>query len=167
MSSSKCFDACFVDDVLTLNTENSNFPYQVSNFRKCEICLLSFQKETQFQRHMRDHEQNDKVWTLVDTNLENSVYWYSCILTSKANTRHYFQLFLITITNNYYLGTSEFYILGSCFFMFPLRQDLPLIPFSHTVVSCSVIFNSFLWFIKYSGRWENVYRELVTQVSVL
>ncbi|KAM9575725.1 zinc finger protein 236 isoform 6-T6 [Guaruba guarouba] len=48
------------DDVLTPNTENSNFPYQVSNFRKCEICLLSFPKETQFQRHMRDHEQNDK-----------------------------------------------------------------------------------------------------------
>uniref|UniRef100_A0A8C6IUT3 Uncharacterized protein n=1 Tax=Melopsittacus undulatus TaxID=13146 RepID=A0A8C6IUT3_MELUD len=48
------------NDVLTPNTENSNFPYQVSNFRKCEICLLSFQKETQFQRHMRDHEQNDK-----------------------------------------------------------------------------------------------------------
>ncbi|KAM9024256.1 zinc finger protein 236 isoform 12-T12 [Ara ararauna] len=47
-------------DVLTPNTENSNFPYQVSNFRKCEICLLSFPKETQFQRHMRDHEQNDK-----------------------------------------------------------------------------------------------------------
>ncbi|XP_061220693.1 zinc finger protein 236 isoform X7 [Neopsephotus bourkii] len=47
-------------DVLTPNTENSNFPYQVSNFHKCEICLLSFQKETQFQRHMRDHEQNDK-----------------------------------------------------------------------------------------------------------
>uniref|UniRef100_A0A8B9F9R2 Zinc finger protein 236 n=1 Tax=Amazona collaria TaxID=241587 RepID=A0A8B9F9R2_9PSIT len=48
------------DDVLTPNTENSNFPCQVSNFRKCEICLLSFPKETQFQRHMRDHEQNDK-----------------------------------------------------------------------------------------------------------
>uniref|UniRef100_A0A8C4UVL2 Zinc finger protein 236 n=1 Tax=Falco tinnunculus TaxID=100819 RepID=A0A8C4UVL2_FALTI len=48
------------DDVLTPNTENSNFPYQVPNFHKCEICLLSFPKETQFQRHMRDHEQNDK-----------------------------------------------------------------------------------------------------------
>ncbi|KAM4686770.1 zinc finger protein 236 isoform 11-T12 [Amazona ochrocephala] len=47
-------------DVLTPNTENSNFPCQVPNFRKCEICLLSFPKETQFQRHMRDHEQNDK-----------------------------------------------------------------------------------------------------------
>uniref|UniRef100_A0A8D0F463 Zinc finger protein 236 n=1 Tax=Strix occidentalis caurina TaxID=311401 RepID=A0A8D0F463_STROC len=48
------------DDVLTPNIENSNFPYQVPNFHKCEICLLSFPKETQFQRHMRDHEQNDK-----------------------------------------------------------------------------------------------------------
>ncbi|XP_030338107.1 zinc finger protein 236 isoform X11 [Strigops habroptila] len=47
-------------DVLTPNTENSNFSYQVPNFHKCEICLLSFPKETQFQRHMRDHEQNDK-----------------------------------------------------------------------------------------------------------
>uniref|UniRef100_A0A8C3PIT7 Zinc finger protein 236 n=1 Tax=Calidris pygmaea TaxID=425635 RepID=A0A8C3PIT7_9CHAR len=47
-------------DVLTPNIENSNFAYQVPNFPKCEICLLSFPKETQFQRHMRDHEQNDK-----------------------------------------------------------------------------------------------------------
>uniref|UniRef100_A0A8C3PIT3 Zinc finger protein 236 n=1 Tax=Calidris pygmaea TaxID=425635 RepID=A0A8C3PIT3_9CHAR len=49
-----------LDDVLTPNIENSNFAYQVPNFPKCEICLLSFPKETQFQRHMRDHEQNDK-----------------------------------------------------------------------------------------------------------
>ncbi|XP_053913313.1 zinc finger protein 236 isoform X6 [Cuculus canorus] len=48
------------DGVLILNTENSDFPYQVPNCHKCEICLLSFPKETQFQRHMRDHEQNDK-----------------------------------------------------------------------------------------------------------
>ncbi|XP_071890940.1 zinc finger protein 236 isoform X3 [Anas platyrhynchos] len=48
------------DGVLTPTIENSNFPYQVPNFHKCEICLLSFPKETQFQRHMRDHEQNDK-----------------------------------------------------------------------------------------------------------
>ncbi|XP_054020017.1 zinc finger protein 236 isoform X3 [Dryobates pubescens] len=47
-------------DVLTPNTENSNFHCQAPNFHKCEICLLSFPKETQFQRHMRDHEQNDK-----------------------------------------------------------------------------------------------------------
>ncbi|NXD14527.1 ZN236 protein, partial [Nothocercus nigrocapillus] len=48
------------DVVLTLDIENNNFPYQLPNFRKCEICLLSFPKETQFQRHMRDHERNDK-----------------------------------------------------------------------------------------------------------
>ncbi|XP_064006194.1 zinc finger protein 236 isoform X3 [Pogoniulus pusillus] len=48
------------DDVLTPDTENSPFHYQVPDFHKCEICLLSFPKETQFQRHMRDHEQNDK-----------------------------------------------------------------------------------------------------------
>ncbi|KAJ7405953.1 hypothetical protein BTVI_67104 [Pitangus sulphuratus] len=48
------------NDVLTPNIENGNFPYQAPNFHKCEICLLSFPKETQFQRHMRDHEQNDK-----------------------------------------------------------------------------------------------------------
>ncbi|NWX99557.1 ZN236 protein, partial [Nothoprocta ornata] len=48
------------DAILTLDIENNNFPYQLLNFRKCEICLLSFSKETQFQRHMRDHEQNDK-----------------------------------------------------------------------------------------------------------
>ncbi|XP_031444906.1 zinc finger protein 236 isoform X1 [Phasianus colchicus] len=48
------------DGVLTPNIENGNFPYQVPSFPKCEICLLSFPKETQFQRHMRDHEQNDK-----------------------------------------------------------------------------------------------------------
>uniref|UniRef100_A0A674INW4 Zinc finger protein 236 n=1 Tax=Terrapene triunguis TaxID=2587831 RepID=A0A674INW4_9SAUR len=33
---------------------------QVPSFHKCEICLLSFSKVTQFQRHMRDHERNDK-----------------------------------------------------------------------------------------------------------
>ncbi|XP_069709391.1 zinc finger protein 236 isoform X4 [Phaenicophaeus curvirostris] len=48
------------DGVLILNTEDSDFLYQVPNCHKCEICLLSFPKETQFQRHMRDHEQNDK-----------------------------------------------------------------------------------------------------------
>ncbi|XP_064909064.1 zinc finger protein 236 isoform X1 [Columba livia] len=47
-------------DVLTPNIENGHFPYQVPHFRKCDVCLLSFPKETQFQRHMRDHEQNDK-----------------------------------------------------------------------------------------------------------
>ncbi|XP_060100071.1 zinc finger protein 236 isoform X2 [Heteronotia binoei] len=48
------------DGVLTLNTENNNYTQQVSNFRKCEICFVTFSKDTQFQRHMRDHEQNDK-----------------------------------------------------------------------------------------------------------
>ncbi|XP_070309091.1 zinc finger protein 236 isoform X1 [Odocoileus virginianus] len=48
------------DGVLTLNAENTNYDYQVPNFHKCEICLLSFPKESQFQRHMRDHERNDK-----------------------------------------------------------------------------------------------------------
>nr|XP_060467801.1 zinc finger protein 236 [Panthera onca] len=48
------------DGVLTLNAENTNYACQVPNFPKCEICLLSFPKESQFQRHMRDHERNDK-----------------------------------------------------------------------------------------------------------
>lgn len=57
-----CLYLCnFVDGVLTLNAENTNYDYQVPNFHKCEICLLSFPKESQFQRHMRDHERNDKV----------------------------------------------------------------------------------------------------------
>uniref|UniRef100_A0A8D0F3Z7 Zinc finger protein 236 n=1 Tax=Strix occidentalis caurina TaxID=311401 RepID=A0A8D0F3Z7_STROC len=60
LSYSKCWCWFYNYDVLTPNIENSNFPYQVPNFHKCEICLLSFPKETQFQRHMRDHEQNDK-----------------------------------------------------------------------------------------------------------
>lgn len=76
MTSYKCFNACFADDVLTPNIENGHFPYQVPHFRKCDVCLLSFPKETQFQRHMRDHEQNDKVWILVDINVENkNVSW--------------------------------------------------------------------------------------------
>ncbi|XP_016070310.1 PREDICTED: zinc finger protein 236 [Miniopterus natalensis] len=56
-----CLYLCnFIDGVLTLNAENTNYAYQVPNFHKCEICLLSFPKESQFHRHMRDHEQNDK-----------------------------------------------------------------------------------------------------------
>ncbi|XP_076991314.1 zinc finger protein 236 isoform X3 [Tamandua tetradactyla] len=51
---------CVKNGVLTLNAENTNYAYQVPNFHKCEICLLSFPKESQFQRHMRDHERNDK-----------------------------------------------------------------------------------------------------------
>ncbi|KAL0613262.1 Zinc finger protein 236 [Plecturocebus cupreus] len=53
------------DGVLTLNAENANYAYQVPNFHKCEICLLSFPKESQFQRHMRDHERNDKSLALL------------------------------------------------------------------------------------------------------
>ncbi|XP_053768453.1 zinc finger protein 236 isoform X3 [Desmodus rotundus] len=48
------------DGVLTLNAENTNYACRAPNFHKCEICLLSFPKESQFQRHMRDHERNDK-----------------------------------------------------------------------------------------------------------
>ncbi|XP_036740058.2 zinc finger protein 236 isoform X1 [Manis pentadactyla] len=48
------------DGILTLNAENTNYAYQVPSFHKCEICLLSFPKESQFQRHMKDHERNDK-----------------------------------------------------------------------------------------------------------
>ncbi|KAM6219562.1 zinc finger protein 236 [Rhynchocyon petersi] len=48
------------DEVLTLNSEDTNYDCQVPNFHKCEICLRSFPKESQFQRHMRDHERNDK-----------------------------------------------------------------------------------------------------------
>lgn len=92
MTSYKCFVACFVDGVLTPNTENSNFPYQVPNFHKCEICLLSFPRETQFQRHMRDHEQNDKVWIMLDI---TSVHWYFHVLSSEANTRHLFYFFSV------------------------------------------------------------------------
>lgn len=51
----------FIDGILTLNAENTNYAYQVPSFHKCEICLLSFPKESQFQRHMKDHERNDKV----------------------------------------------------------------------------------------------------------
>ncbi|KAM6169122.1 zinc finger protein 236 isoform 1-T1 [Erethizon dorsatum] len=48
------------DGVLTLDAENADYDCPVPNFHKCEICLLSFPKESQFQRHMRDHERNDK-----------------------------------------------------------------------------------------------------------
>ncbi|KAM4688132.1 zinc finger protein 236 isoform 4-T4 [Discoglossus pictus] len=46
------------DGVLTSN-ENNSFAYHGSA-HKCDICLQSFPKETQYQRHMRDHERNDK-----------------------------------------------------------------------------------------------------------
>ncbi|XP_054984466.1 zinc finger protein 236 isoform X2 [Sorex araneus] len=48
------------DGALTLPAENTSYACRVPNSRKCEICLLSFPKESQFQRHMRDHERNDK-----------------------------------------------------------------------------------------------------------
>uniref|UniRef100_A0A8C6QT85 Zinc finger protein 236 n=1 Tax=Nannospalax galili TaxID=1026970 RepID=A0A8C6QT85_NANGA len=50
----------FIDGLLTLNDETLDDDCLVPNFHKCEICLLSFPKESQFQRHMREHEQNDK-----------------------------------------------------------------------------------------------------------
>uniref|UniRef100_H3AR01 Zinc finger protein 236 n=1 Tax=Latimeria chalumnae TaxID=7897 RepID=H3AR01_LATCH len=48
------------DGMLAQNTENSNYVLLGSNCFKCDICLLSFRKEGQFQRHMREHEKNDK-----------------------------------------------------------------------------------------------------------
>ncbi|XP_075069313.1 zinc finger protein 236 isoform X2 [Mixophyes fleayi] len=47
------------DGVLTANAENNSYPYHGSS-HKCDICLLSFNKETQYQKHMRDHQRNDK-----------------------------------------------------------------------------------------------------------
>ncbi|XP_073487328.1 zinc finger protein 236 isoform X1 [Aquarana catesbeiana] len=47
------------DGVLTANADNNNFSSHGSSY-KCDICLLSFPKETQYQKHMRDHEKNDK-----------------------------------------------------------------------------------------------------------
>ncbi|XP_030067684.1 zinc finger protein 236 [Microcaecilia unicolor] len=48
------------DGVLTLNAENTNYVYSGQTLCKCNICMLSFPKATQFQRHMRNHEKNDK-----------------------------------------------------------------------------------------------------------
>ncbi|XP_048662625.1 zinc finger protein 236 isoform X2 [Marmota marmota marmota] len=48
------------DGILPLNSENIDDDCPTPNFHKCEICLLSFPREAQFQRHMRDHERNDK-----------------------------------------------------------------------------------------------------------
>ncbi|KAM5158048.1 zinc finger protein 236 [Mantella aurantiaca] len=47
------------DGVLTANADNNGFSSHGSSY-KCDICLLSFPKETQYQKHMRDHERNDK-----------------------------------------------------------------------------------------------------------
>ncbi|XP_063779404.1 zinc finger protein 236 isoform X3 [Pseudophryne corroboree] len=52
-------DGLRADGVLTANSENNSYPYHGSS-HKCDICLLSFNKETQYQKHMRDHERNDK-----------------------------------------------------------------------------------------------------------
>lgn len=116
MTSNKCFIACFVEDVLTPTTENGNFPYQVPNFHKCEICLLSFPRETQFQRHMRDHEQNDKVWIVLDI---TSVHSYFHILSSEANTRCLFHFFsvapLIIITWGLQSFVAYLFHVFSCF----------------------------------------------------
>ncbi|XP_060039807.1 zinc finger protein 236 isoform X2 [Erinaceus europaeus] len=48
------------DGVLTVNSENTNYACLAPSLHKCDLCLLSFPKESQFQRHMRDHERNDK-----------------------------------------------------------------------------------------------------------
>ncbi|KAM5136224.1 zinc finger protein 236 isoform 3-T7 [Callospermophilus lateralis] len=48
------------DGMLPLNAENIDDDCPTPNFHKCEICLLSFPREAQFQRHMREHERNDK-----------------------------------------------------------------------------------------------------------
>ncbi|XP_018411031.1 PREDICTED: zinc finger protein 236 [Nanorana parkeri] len=47
------------DGVLTTNADNNSFSSHGSSY-KCDICLFSFPKETQYQKHMRDHEKNDK-----------------------------------------------------------------------------------------------------------
>ncbi|XP_068093156.1 zinc finger protein 236 isoform X2 [Hyperolius riggenbachi] len=47
------------DGALTASAENNSYSSHGSSY-KCDICLLSFPKETQYQKHMRDHERNDK-----------------------------------------------------------------------------------------------------------
>ncbi|KAG9479133.1 hypothetical protein GDO78_012676 [Eleutherodactylus coqui] len=47
------------DGVLPANAESSGYPYHGAS-RKCDVCMLTFNKETQYQKHMRDHERNDK-----------------------------------------------------------------------------------------------------------
>ncbi|XP_053324282.1 zinc finger protein 236 [Spea bombifrons] len=48
----------FSEGAETLNAENNNVYHGTTH--KCGICLLTFPKESQYQRHMRDHEKNDK-----------------------------------------------------------------------------------------------------------
>ncbi|KAM8966935.1 zinc finger protein 236 [Pelodytes ibericus] len=58
-SASNIASQCQTKGVLTSNAENNNYVYHGTG-HKCGICLLSFPKETQYQKHMRDHERNDK-----------------------------------------------------------------------------------------------------------
>lgn len=53
-------DAESKDGILTASTENTIHAHQGSDVYTCNICLQTFQKETQYQRHCRDHERNDK-----------------------------------------------------------------------------------------------------------
>ncbi|CAH2284599.1 zinc finger 236 isoform X1 [Pelobates cultripes] len=52
-------DAPQTEDVISSNAENNSYVCHGTTY-KCDICLLTFPKETQYQRHMRDHERNDK-----------------------------------------------------------------------------------------------------------
>ncbi|KAJ8411571.1 hypothetical protein AAFF_G00163790 [Aldrovandia affinis] len=42
------------------NPENLGYSHADTREKKCTVCSLSFTKESQLQRHMRDHEVNDK-----------------------------------------------------------------------------------------------------------
>ncbi|KAG7469963.1 hypothetical protein MATL_G00134380 [Megalops atlanticus] len=42
------------------NPENSGYSHADTREKKCTVCSLSFTKESQLQRHIRDHEVNDK-----------------------------------------------------------------------------------------------------------
>ncbi|XP_069074935.1 zinc finger protein 236 isoform X2 [Pleurodeles waltl] len=53
-------DAETKDGILTVSAENTIRAHQGSDIYTCNICLQTFQKETQYQRHCRDHEKNDK-----------------------------------------------------------------------------------------------------------
>ncbi|KAM9307845.1 zinc finger protein 236 [Gastrophryne carolinensis] len=52
-------DGSLTDEILIVNVDNSSYSCHSSAY-KCDICLLSFPKETQYQKHLRDHERNDK-----------------------------------------------------------------------------------------------------------
>ncbi|XP_073422598.1 zinc finger protein 236 isoform X3 [Dendrobates tinctorius] len=55
----RAWDRSGSDGVSPANAENPTYPYHGSA-HKCDICMLTFNKETQYQKHMRDHERNDK-----------------------------------------------------------------------------------------------------------